>query len=97
MLPPLWWECFIDEACWMANLKKYDPRLDALVMETRTAWDADVGELPDEDKLWLSHELHSTPQDATTILYERSHTGFTRTITCTPADIERLYQQKMGG
>ena len=37
-----------------------------------------------------------TPQDATTILYERAHTGFTRTITCTPADIERLYQQKMG-
>jgi len=88
-------ESFIDEAGWMANLKKYDPRLESLVMETRTTWDADVGELTDEDKLWLSQELHRTPQDVTTILYERSHTGFTRTITCTAADIERLYQQKM--
>ena len=80
----------------MANLAKYDPRLESLVMESRTLWDPAVGDLPDEDKAWLAHELHRSPQEAASIEYERSHTGFTRTITCTPADIERLYREKVG-
>lgn len=81
----------------MANLNKYHPRLESLVMETRTLWDPEVGELSDDDRRWLAHELHRRPQDAARITYERSHTGFTRIITCTAADIERLYQQKVGG
>ena len=54
-------------------------------------------ELTDDDKQWLAHELHRHPQAAAKIEYERSHTGFCRTITCTAADIERLYQQKISG
>ena len=80
----------------MANLKKFDPRLEFLVMETRTLWDAGVGELADDDKQWLAHELHRQPQDAENIEYERSHTGFTRIVTCTAADVERIYRQKVG-
>lgn len=81
----------------MAGLKKFDPRLDALVMETRTEWDPDVGELADEDRNWLAGAVHQDPQSAAQIEYERSHTGFTRTITVTIADIERLYLQRVGG
>ncbi len=80
----------------MANLNKYDARVDSLVIETRTSWDSEVGELGEEDKRWLSTSLHQHPQLASKVKYERSHTGFTREITVTVADIERLYQQRLG-
>ncbi len=72
-------------------MNKFDPRIDALVMETRTHWDSSVGTLSDEDRRWVSRSIHEQPQLATHILYERSHTGFTRTITVTLEDIQRLY------
>ena len=78
----------------MANLKKYDPRVDSLVMETLTDWADEVGELSDEDRAYLSKAVHATPQNAAIIEYTRSHTGFTRTITVTLADIERLYHER---
>ena len=78
----------------MANLKKYDPRLESLVMETNTLWDAEIGELPEEDQSWLAKSVHADAQRAAKIHYERSHTGFTREITVTVADIERLYDQR---
>ena len=78
----------------MAGYNKYDPRLESLVMETKTFWNPDVGELPEEDKHWLAAEIHKQPEKASSIAYERSHTGFTREITITVADIERLYDQK---
>ena len=81
----------------MANLKKYDPRLESLVVETRTLWDPEVGELSEEDRLWLTEAMHAEPADAVKIEYERAHTGFSRIITVTVADIERLYQQKFSG
>ncbi|MCH8828542.1 MAG: hypothetical protein IID45_03090 [Planctomycetes bacterium] len=81
----------------MANMKKYDPRLDALVMETRTEWDADIGDLDAADQRWLAEAVHQDPQSAAKIEYERSHTGFTRLITVTVADIERLYDQRVNG
>ena len=34
----------------MADYNKYDPRVDSLVVETRTRWDADVGGLQQADK-----------------------------------------------
>jgi hypothetical protein len=79
----------------MANLNKYDPRLESLVMETRTSWDPSVGDLKEEDRRWLASSLHQHPELASKILYERSHTGFAREITVTVADIERLYQERM--
>jgi hypothetical protein len=79
----------------MANLNKYDPRLESLVMETRTLWDPAIGELSEEDRRWLAASLHRHPELASKIQYERSHTGFTREITVTVADIERLYQARL--
>ena len=72
-------------------MDKFDPRIDALVMETRTSWDPSVGELSDEDRRWVAKSIHEQPQLATHVAYERSHTGFTRTITVTLEDIQRLY------
>jgi hypothetical protein len=78
----------------MASMDKYDPRIDSLVMETRTDWDADVGKLSEQDKQWLESAVHREPEKASKIHYERSHTGFTREITVTVADIERLYEER---
>ena len=71
--------------------KKFDPRIDALVMETRTKWDPSVGDISDEDRVWVARELHQNASLASNIRYERSHTGFTREITVTLEDIQRLY------
>jgi len=79
----------------MSDYHKYDPRVDALVMEMKTLWDSEVGDLSDEDKQWLSEEVHRDPASAVKIDYDRSHTGFTRTITVTVEDIGRLYDRKM--
>jgi len=79
----------------MAGYKKYDPKLESLVMEAKTFWDAEVGELSNEDKSWLADAIHRAPQNAAQIKYERSHTGFTREITVTVADIERLYDDRI--
>lgn len=73
---------------------KFDPRVDDLVMETRTLWDSSVGELSNEDRHWVAKEIHQHPQLASKIEYERTHTGFTRIITVTLEDIQRLYLSK---
>ena len=77
----------------MANYKKYDGRLESLVIETKTLWANDVGEISAEDRQWLSRAIHQNPQLASSIEYVRSHTGFTRVITITLDDIQRFYQE----
>lgn len=72
-------------------LDKFDPRVDALVMETRTLWDPSVGDLTEEDRRWVARSIHQSPSLATHVSYERSHTGFVRVITVTLEDIQRLY------
>jgi hypothetical protein len=79
----------------MASYNKYDPRLESLVMETRTFWDPEVGNISPEDKVWLAQEVQKHPERAAKINYERSHTGFTREITVTLADVERIYDERM--
>ncbi len=79
----------------MASYDKYDARLESLVMETRTAWDPSVGNLSDADKEWLAEQVQRQPEKATKIHYERSHTGFTREITVTLADVERIYDERV--
>lgn len=81
----------------MASYNKFDPRIDSLVMETRTFWDPAIGELSEEDKKWLAAAVHRSPENAAKVHYERSHTGFTREITVTVSDIERLYEEKFSG
>lgn len=75
--------------------KKYDPRVDQLVVETRTYWDPEVGEIGESDRQWLAEAIHRDPANAAKIAYERAHTGFTREITVTLADIERLYAERV--
>ncbi len=79
----------------MAAYTKYDPRVDALVMESRTLWDPSVGTLSDEDRAWLARIMHQHPDQATKIAYERQHTGFSREITVTAEDIARIYRDKV--
>lgn len=75
---------------------KYDARIETLVMESLTKWDPSLAKLSEDDKSWLARALHAKPQLASQIAYERTHTGFCREITVTPADVERLYQEKIG-
>ena len=72
----------------------YDARRETLVMETRTSWDPELESLPAADKEWLARAVHEEPEKAAKIAYERSHTGFTREITVTVADVERLYRER---
>ncbi len=80
----------------MGALNKYDERIEGLVVETRTQWDAEVKGLSDEDRAWLSQAIHESPELASKISYDRAHTGFTREITVTVEDIQRLYQSRVG-
>jgi hypothetical protein len=79
----------------MAAYNKFDPRLESLVIETKTMWGADVGELSNEDRAWVAAEIHRNPRLAGKIEYERAHTGFTRIITVTTDDIARLYESRV--
>lgn len=79
----------------MAALNKYDERLEDLVVETRTFWDPEVKGLSDDDRNWLSRAIHESPELASRINYDRAHTGFTREITITVEDIQRLYQERV--
>lgn len=81
----------------MAAYNKYDPRVDSLVVETKTVWGTDMGDLSDEDRRWLATAIHQKPHLASKVEYERAHTGFTREITITADDIERLYSDRFSG
>ncbi len=80
----------------MAAYNKFDKRLESLVVETRTDWGEDVGDLSAEDRAWVAQALHHNPQLAGRISYERAHTGFTRIIAVTADDIARLYETRVG-
>ena len=71
--------------------KKFDPRVDNLVMETRTLWDDAVGDLTEEDRRWVAKAIHENAHLASNVHYERSHTGFVREITVSLEDIQKLY------
>ena len=91
----------------MASYKKFDPRIELLVVETRTVFDpeveAEIQQLDSEldgqsdgdvdTHQLLSALIHSKPELATQIFDERAHTGFTREITVTRADVERLFTE----
>ncbi|MGD9857898.1 MAG: hypothetical protein AB7U20_23385 [Planctomycetaceae bacterium] len=80
----------------MAGYNSFDSRLESLVVETRTLWGGDVGELSSEDRAWVASELQQNPRLAGKIEYERAHTGFTRIITVTADDIAKLYESRVG-
>jgi len=77
-------------------LKNYDARRDQLVMETKTFWSEDIAkQLSEEDKTLIATAIHRSPELAEQVEYERTHTGFTRIITVTVNDLERLYEQRV--
>ncbi len=74
----------------LAMPNAFDPYREALVVETSTVW-------PDEYDAWepgerarVAERLHAEPQAAAELDYVRQHTGFTRQITVTPADVDRV-------
>ncbi|MCA9080072.1 MAG: hypothetical protein KDA58_05905 [Planctomycetaceae bacterium] len=81
----------------MAAYNKFDPRVDSLVVESRTVWSPEVADLSTEERAVIARAIHAQANLASQIEYERAHTGFTRTITVTAADIERIYQQSVAG
>jgi len=89
----------------MAGYNKYDPKLETLVVETRTFFDPELekeiqafdatldepaGEAVDTHTK-LAQAAHRSAEQASRIHYERAHTGFTREITVTREDLERLF------
>jgi hypothetical protein len=69
---------------------KFDPYREALVMEINTIWPPEYEDLPVADKHRLEEKLHADPAACGQLEYVRTHTGFCRQITVTPADVERL-------
>lgn len=69
---------------------KFDPYREALIMETDTVWPSAYDEWEASEKQKVERALHAEPQACQQIEYVRVHTGFCRTITVTPADIERV-------
>ncbi len=69
---------------------KFDPYREALVMETGTRWPADYADIPVAERVRVEQALHSKPAECSQIEYVRTHTGFCRTITVTPADFQRV-------
>lgn len=70
----------------MADYTKYDRRVDSIVTEQRTVWSPDVAELPAERRAEIARWLHAHPDRAAQVVYDRTHTGFCRTITVTAED-----------
>ena len=69
---------------------KYDPYREALVMETETHWPAELADVPPAKRQKVADALHSDPEHAANLEYVRTHTGFCRKITVTPADVQRV-------
>lgn len=72
----------------MAN--KFDPYRDAVVVETKTIWPAEFDEYSAGERARIESQLHAEPQACQDLDYERMHTGFSRVVTVTQADLDRL-------
>jgi len=72
----------------MAN--EFDPYREALVVENATIWPDEYDDWSPADRMRVETRLHAEPQKAAQLEYIRQHTGFSRQITVTPADLERV-------
>lgn len=68
----------------------FDPYREALVLEFDTVWPPELAPADARDRERLERALHAHPKQAAELEYVRLHTGFCRTITVTPADLERV-------
>ncbi len=69
---------------------EFDPYRDALVMERSTIWPEEYDDWSPGDRLRIEALLHAAPQQAAELEYVRQHSGFSRQITVTADDLERL-------
>ena len=72
----------------MAKYDGYQPRLETMVTELQTEWADGTEGVADRDR--IAERLHREPQRASTVRYDRQHTGFARVIVVTTDDLERL-------
>jgi hypothetical protein len=72
----------------MAN--EFDAYREALVVETHTIWPSEFGDWSFADRRRVEEKLHASPDEAAELTYERMHTGFSRIITVTAADLKRV-------
>ncbi len=72
---------------------KFDTYREALVMETSTIWPDEYDDWEPAERTRVEQALHADPADSAQLEYVRTHTGFCRQITVTPADIERVAGQ----
>lgn len=68
----------------------FDPYREALVMETNTIWPEGFESLSAAEKRRIELALQADPAQCSHLEYVRVHTGFCRTITVTPADVDRV-------
>ncbi len=70
----------------------FDPYREALVIETKTVWPADLPNAPqsEAERRRIEERLHADPAQAAELEYVRLHAGFIRKITVTAADLKRL-------
>lgn len=59
-------------------------------METQTKWPDDGPPLDETARSRIALQMHENPAAADCLEYIRTHTGFCRAITVTPADLARL-------
>ncbi len=69
---------------------EFDPYREALVVETSTVWPDEYDDWETVDRQRIEEQLHAGPAQAAELEYVRVHSGFSRQITVTPADLERL-------
>ena len=69
---------------------EFDPYREALVVEATTVWPEEYDDWEPTDRRRIEEQLHSDPAKANQLEYVRVHTGFSRQITVTPEDLERL-------
>ena len=69
---------------------EFNPYREKLVMEIKTLWSPECGNLPAEERARIARIVHDDAEHVSQLRYVRSHTGFIREITVTPADLERL-------
>lgn len=68
----------------------HDAYREALVVETATVWPTEYDDMDESTRARFEQMLHAEPESAEELDYVRQHTGFTRQITVTSADVERL-------
>jgi hypothetical protein len=77
----------------------FDPYREALVIEQSTIWPDELGNPPlspaERDR--MESLLHAEPARVAELAYIRLHTGFSRQITVTAGDLERIEQNQANG